>query len=173
MLVLPVTYLLDSIQTLAGNLNQQIFILPEVDLQFSDLGLTSHLICPIFWFFCGPLLALTTLLLSLMFLTLAWKTDMIFCILDFLPVCWSTERQRRVRKLLELSRGGRTVTTPRLQGRVSYYFIVIEVLLLMLSLESPRRSRLSKMDIIKVMRLFWVFWGFVCLWITGLDWTVV
>lgn len=71
-------------------------------------------------------------------------------------VTWrqSTERQRRVRKLLELSRGGRTVTTPRLQGRVSYYFIVIEVLLLMLSLESPRRSRFSKMDIIKVMRLF-------------------
>ena len=48
MIVLPMTYLLDSIQTLAGNLNQQIFILLEVDLQFSELGLTIHLICPIF-----------------------------------------------------------------------------------------------------------------------------
>lgn len=43
--------------------------------------------------------------------------------------------------------------TPRLQGSI-FYFIVIEVSLLMLSLESPRRSHFSKMGIIKVMRLF-------------------
>ena len=65
------------------------------------------------------------------------------------------QRHRVQRETARLEASGAVTwwATPRLQGSI-FYFIVIEVSLLMLSLESPRRSHFSKMGIIKVMRLF-------------------